>query len=545
MRHFPAFIALLFLIHGLHGTSIESDPNCGHNYADDCVIEAIFGNLNANESVEVLVNCGKQASSLGASQFSKVDKIVWNGCGAPKDLPHLGLQRIQWKAQVKVLQIERFTISQLAAGTFEGFGGIESLLLQQNSIANLSSRCFEGLSNVKDLRMAGNNLKWIDGGVLSALPKLNTLAVLEPAQWQHQLLMADHQFAENQIVDNVALEIRFGPQGEQLVKHLVQHVRNISISKSYDEQVHDLQLDGDSIVEHLELNRMRCFIANLPKLKSFTLTDASSLHLTNLPSLMELRLHSYQLMLPETLFNGAFDKLEVIDLANNYEMNVDMNIFQQFPNLKVLNFSYSQNIKLDNFHPENMSDIQIYVNETRFECRWLQQIGKANFMYKSNFNDLNYKGLPCFIKQESYNRNNPDAEQCRSQVYELGDELYRLRLRNVILKTEIFVFVLLGAFMLGVAATLISIYAYNRRQMLKHQPFYHLLSDSMVHFVRPMDELRKDVKELIARRLPPTNYEHPISDRSNATTMTDVEDANIAAEEDDDIYEEIPQKGSL
>jgi hypothetical protein len=85
--------------------------------------------------------------------------------------------------------------------------------------------------------------------------------------------------------------------------------------------------------------------------------------------------------------------------------------------------------------------------------------------------------------------------------------------------------------MLGSALTLLLICAYNKHQLLNRQPFYHMLRNSIIRpFSDARENLAKDFKGIILRNLPPTNYEHPISDSS--TEMTEVE-ANI--------YEEITQ----
>jgi hypothetical protein len=81
--------------------------------------------------------------------------------------------------------------------------------------------------------------------------------------------------------------------------------------------------------------------------------------------------------------------------------------------------------------------------------------------------------------------------------------------------------------MLGSAITYILLYAYSRRRLLKQQPFYHMLRESLSVAAR-------DFKGVVWRNLPPTNYEQPISDSNlNVLNMTAEMDAG-------NIYEEIP-----
>jgi hypothetical protein len=108
-------------------------------------------------------------------------------------------------------------------------------------------------------------------------------------------------------------------------------------------------------------------------------------------------------------------------------------------------------------------------------------------------------------------------------------ELLKLKHDNFILRPEIFMISVCASTLMGVALAFISIYTYRKHLLMKQQPFYHLLRDSLF---RSRSTWRR---EIISRNLPPTNYEHPISDL-NVTEMSDV-DANIS-----NIYEEIPQK---
>lgn len=551
MRIFQAAFFTSLFIHCLGGDESfnYNRVNCGHNDVNDCVIEAVFGNVESD--VEVFVNC-RNHSELSSNQFSKVDKIVWNGCRTPRNLKDLGLRKIPRKQQVKYLRIENFASGALNAGTFDGFLGVEVLLLEFNSIRNLSSSCFRGLKSLRALSMMENELKWMDWGVLGDLLELNTLKIYET----QRLLMADHQFQENQIVDNVALEIYYIES--ELLEHLFLHVRNLSISLKLDDDVYgcgQTRLNGyekDWMIESLKLENLRCgfIMENVETIKSLELNRAaqmvfSEFELKDLPNLQAISLH-------ENVFEdfssfklaGRFEKLQIIDLANNRMSEIDMRTFETFKNLSKINLSGNVLSKLDELNTAMYVDVQFFVDGNNFDCSWLGNIASSkvflNFVYEKNFVDLNINGLSCqqyLTCPEAFVENETLCSSYFIDSVSLSAqrEVDKLEEANFILEPEILMIIVCAATLLGMAVTFISIYVYHKRQTLKQKPFYHLLRDSIV---RPIADvrgtLRRDLKEIISRNLPPTNYEHPITD-SNVTEMTDV------GVDSGNIYEEIPQ----
>lgn len=535
-----AFLISL-LIHCLQGEETV-EANCGSSNESDCVIGAVFGNLETNEAVDVLVKCA-HLDKLSGNQFTSTDKIVWNGCNTSRNLKGLGLQKIPRKNQVKYLQIERFTIGALEAGTFDGFLGLEALSLQRNSIQNLYASCFRGLRNLKVLQMMENNLKWMESGLVGDLPKLNQLHIHD----SERLLMANHQFAENQIVDDVVLEI--SSVEADLMEQLFHHVRNLSIYVKFnqDPYSYQTQLNGyekDWVIENLKLENFRSgfIMENVQSIKSLQLIRAfqlpySEFKLKDLPNLEAISLHQNVFKdFSSSKFAGNFNNLQVFDLSNNSMTEIDMRTFEAFANLREINLTGNFLTKLDEFNPGMFLNVQVVVDGNSFDCSWVSTVvSYSSLVYRKNHTTFNFDGFPC-----TFNQIDSELEESLCSTNETSDadkqfELGMLKKENFILKPETFMIIVSASCLLGMAVTFISIYIYRRCQT-SPEPFYHLLRDSLfqpISDVRSM--LRGDMKEIISRAtapLPPTNYEHPISD-SYVTEMTDVA-ANI--------YEEIPPR---
>lgn len=529
-----------------------NEVDCGHDSDSKCIIEAVFGNTFTNETVEVFVSC-LNGGEISYNQFSKIDKIIWNGCQTPRNLSGLGLKKIPWKKQVKHLIVENFAVASLEQGTFDGFLGLEILSIQNNSIQNLSSSCFRGLVNLKFLQMIESDLKWMDYGLLGDLPKLTKLNILE----SYNLLMANHQFGENQIVDDVKLEIY--SVAMDLLEHLFLHVRKLWIIiklKNEPDDCDQARLNGyerNWIIEGLKLNNLGCgfIMENVLSIKYLELNRAiqfpySESELKDLPYLEGVKLHENWLEnFSSFKFIGNFDNLKVLNLSDNNITDIDMRAFETFPSLKKINLDRNFLSKLDEMNLGKFENIQLFVDQNNFECSWLNEIASskvfANFVYEKNFTRLNLDGLSCHYNLQFPEYTLTDETLCLPQFIEPESnvkqgELRQLKDDNFAFAPEILMIIVSAAFLLGIVVTFISIYVHRKRQILKQEPFYHLLRDSVVRPIyNAKNTLSRDFKEIISRILPPTNYEHPISD-SFVTEMTDV------ATNTSNIYEEIPPK---
>ena len=541
------------LIHCLCGddsNNIEMD--CGHDNDRSCLIEADFVSTSTNKSVGVFVNCSND-SEISYNQDSKIDKIIWNGCQTPRNLKGFGLKKIGWKKQVKELIIENFAIVSLKPGTFDGFLGLEVLSFQYNSIQNLSSSCFRGLVNLKYLQMIESDLKWMDYGLLGDLPNLSNLDI----QKSHHLLMGNHQFTENQILNNVKLEIY--SIAMDLLEHFFLHVRNLSIIIKIKDDVDECdqtRLNGyekNWIIEGLKLQNLRCgfILENVLSIKNLDLIQAiklpySEFELIELPHLETISLHQNTLKnFSSFKLEGNFNSLKSLDLSDNRLTGIDMRAFESLPSLKKINLNKNFLPKLDMMNLQKFENIQLFIDENNFDCSWLNEIASSkvfkNFSYKKNFTILNIAGLSCQHNLQFQECTLTDDTSFSPHLFEPESssrewELSRLKEDNFVLAPEVLMIIVLAAFLLGLAVMFISLYVHHRRQILKQEPFYHLLRDSLVRPIYTASStLRRDFKEIISRILPPTNYEHPISD-SFVTEMTDV------ATNTSNIYEEIPAK---
>lgn len=536
------FRAILLASHLIRCLAGDASSDCGRRNERDCVIEATYGNSLAGEKpVDGLVNCATHDELLG-NKFALANEINWNGCGAWENLDHLGLRMIPRKNRVNILRIEKFVTGYLTSGTFDGFSGLEFLSLRSNSIRNLSSSCFRGLKNLTTLEMMDNQLKWMDSGLLTDVPRLKTLKVHD----REHLLMANHQFREYQIADYVELEIYYF--GIELLEHLLGHVRNLSMLVKLNDDVDgcdQTRLNGYEkgwIVERLRLENIRCgfVMENVDAIEQLELVRAlqlssSELRLKDLRELETISLHQNILADDFAKFEGNFTSLQKFRLFNNTMTEIDMRAFEPFDNLRELHLEGNFLSKLGELRPRKFANVRLFVDGNDFECSWLDDIATTrvfhNFVFTENFKGFNKDGLSCRYDRNCPEYNDTECSSClvASANIEAQRELRMVRHDNFILKPEIFMIIVCASSLLGMALTFISIYVYHKRRMLKQEPFYHSLRDSMM---RPVHDVRSTLKEIISRNLPPTNYEHPISD-SNVTEMSDVA-ANI--------YEEIPQE---
>ncbi|CRK95690.1 CLUMA_CG009148, isoform A [Clunio marinus] len=531
----------------------DNQINCTRNFKNACIIEAVFGNSQTNDTVDVFVSCSDD-NELSYNQFSKIDKIIWNGCYASGNLKGLGLQKIPKKNEVKYLKIQRFAIGILEAGTFDGFFGLEVLVIQSNAIQNLSSSCFRGLKSLRTLEIVENSLKWIDEGTFADFPKLN---VLDIRDIQH-LLMASHQFMKNQIIDNVKLEIYYMEM--DLLEHLFLHVQNLSISLSLHGNSSDVTQDCQQtrlngfekgwIVESLSVANLRCglILENIKTLKNLKLvrvidTINYEFELKDLPQLELLSMHKNILknLSASLKFKGDLRNLKSFELSNNTMTEIDMRIFETFTNLKEINLcgNFLRKFLEMKLEDNKFEKLKIFVDGNNFDCAWLYTIASSkafeSFVFKKNFEGLNIDGLSCMLNVLSINESVSYTPLVDVSNVKVQNKLSEMHEENFILTPEMLMIIMSISVLLGTALTFISIYTYHKYRILNQKPFYHLLRDSLQ---RPMCDvqrtLRRNLKEVISRNLPPTNYEHPISD-SNVTEMTDVE-TNTS-----NIYEEIPQ----
>lgn len=269
----------------------------------------------------------------------------------------------------------------------------------------------------------------------------------------------------------------------------------------------------------------------------------AEVQLKDLRNLESLALHGNVLTASTLKLETRLDSLTTVDIANNTfpALEIDMRTFEALENLREMNLSGNFLRKLVELDAEKFAEVRLLVDGNSFECSWLNAIASTEVFQRllhaeSDFKSFNIDGLSC-----QYTENLTSNETLCSSYFidpvnnEARWELLELeRQRNFILGPEVLIIIVCASCLLGVAVTFISINIRHKRRLLNQAPFYHLLRDS---FVRPISDVRstwkRDFKEIISRNLPPTNYEHPISD-SIVTEMSDVSAANI--------YEEIPVK---
>lgn len=544
-------VVLLLSIHHLDATLDDSPSGCNRS-SDKCVIKAVFHSIRDNVTRDLVVRCSRD-DEISPDRYSNVDKIEWNGCETPTNTKGLGLKKISWRSRVRQLRIEEFHVESLEAGAFDGFSELEVLTFENNSIQNLLSSCFRGLQSLKVLQMMENNLKWLGAGVLGDMPTVKSIGIHDK---QH-LLIANHQFRENQTLDNVKLEIYYMEMDP--LEHLLLHVRNLSIAVNFDvtgSECHQVRLNGYEkqwIVERLSLANFSCgfvmenvdSVATLELIRAIQLPH-SEFKLQNLRKLEEIALHDNNLD-ELSLRVGNFERLTTFDVSRNRMKSIDMRMFAASRNLKTINLKQNFLTKLDGINAENFlsREVKLLVDGNNFECSWLFDISSSevftNFVFQTNFTGMNIDGLGCSLNQSTLASAAEGEGNSTPRCIDLRDdnargELLELKNSNFVLRPGILAAIVCAASLLGMALSFISIRVYHKRQLLKQTPFYHLLRGSFLQPISGARTLGRDFKEIISRRLPATHYEHPISTMTDTTELSDLT-CNI--------YEEIPNRESL
>ena len=325
-----AKLLIIFLcVQYAFGSSYYNVAECGHNFEQDCVIEAVFGNMINNESVEVNVNCTNKNpafAELSYSQFSKIDKIIWNGCRATKNLPYLGIKYITGKSVLKFLQIENFVANTIESGTFDGFLNLETLIIKSNFIQ--TSGVFQGLKKIIHLDLIKNSLKQIEKEAFKSLEKLKTLNIKDA-----KTVMDKQQFGEHQVLESVSFEI--GSIDRNVLSNLFTHIKNLSIEiASHDDQHSDCHFlmngtDMNWIIEHFHLfntNFIYCGfnVESIRTLRTLRISNCQLIahgfgfQLKHLPNLEIFDIsENYLSFFPAINFIGDFDKLRILNFSMN------------------------------------------------------------------------------------------------------------------------------------------------------------------------------------------------------------------------------------
>lgn len=562
-------LIILLCVQYAFGSSYYNVAECGHNLEQNCVIEAVFGNLINNESVEVNVNCTNKNpafSELSYSQFSKIDKIIWNGCRATRNIPYLGLKYITGKSVLIFLQIENFVANTIESGTFDGFLNLETLIIKSNFIQ--TSGVFQGLKKIRHFDLIKNSLKKMEKEAFTSLESLKTLNIKDA-----MTVMDKQQFGEHQVLENVSFDI--GSIDRNILSNLFTHIKNLSIEiASHDDSNSDCHLlmngtDKNWIIEHLHLSSMNFIycgfnvesISSLRTLKISnyqTVAHGHGFEFKQLPNLEIFDIsENYLSFSPAIHFIGDFDKMRILNFSMNFIMKFDLESVRSLKNLKEIHLERNSLEKIIGFELENFQFVDIFIDQNSISCDWLLEIYSVyserflNLIFKKNFNSINFNGLPCsyFNRQLDIITSTQDYERENLQynIETLKWQARELKNKNVIINPKIVAIIVGASIMLGIGLTIVGLFLYNKRQLLKHQPFYHLLRESVF---QPISNIKgtwkNDFKDsMLSRNLPATNYEHPISDNttssSESISVISQHNSNTKNNHNSNIYEEIPQ----
>ena len=540
---------------------------CGHNFEQDCVIEAVFGNLINNEIVEVNVNCTNKnptfTNSMSYSQFSKIDKIIWNGCRATKNLPFMGLKYITEKSVLKFLQIENFVANTIESETFDGFLNLETLIIKSNFIQ--TSGVFQGLKKIRQLDLIKNSLKQIEPEAFASLETLKTLNIEDAATVINKL-----QFREHHILDNVSFVISLIDR--DILSILFKHVKNLSFTiSSFDFSSPSCQIlmdgtDANWIIEHFhlhELNFIYCgfnveSISSLKTLKisnRLMLAEGFGFEFKQLPNFEIFDISgNYLSYFPPIKFIGAFDKMRILNFSMNFIKKFDLEFIGNLENLKEIHLEQNSLDKIIGFEWKNVYFVDIFIDQNVISCDWLLEMSQSrserflNLIFKKNFNSINFNGLPCYFnRQLATSTEDYQKINLQYKIETLEWQARELKNKNVIINPKIVAIIVGASIMLGIGLTIVGLFLYNKRQLLKHQPFYHLLRESVF---QPLSNIKKtwknDFKDTMkTRNLPATYYEHPISDGTTSSSQNisviSQHNSNTNSNHNGNIYEEIPQ----
>lgn len=521
--------------------------------------------------VDVLIDCtnSSRIQADNVKKFASVERVVWNGCRAQHHrLTGFGLGYLLRQSKVIFLRVEQFNVDKVVPGTFDEFSRLENLEMVNNSIDKLPAEFFRGLKALKVLILTANHLKHIAVGYL---PKLLTLRIDEDQQ-NHGIFIDLWQFLNSTILNEVSLAINdLIPIQPDFLEDLLSHTKNLSIvvkTKIREEIERECQqtiLNGFGkywIVESLKLDNLHCgfVMSDVESIKSLELNKILShpfpgtIRLKRLPNLERLSMHGNNFenfSTSEILVDDEkFGKLKMLDLSNNLKMhNFDMQIVERCEKLSKINLIGNELKMLENFHDvKTVAGVEVFVDENALSCSWLNDsIPKAsprlNLVFVSNFQGLNFRGLPCTLDDEQQLHEKlplpPEAITKVSLSPSIEHEIEQIN--SLAMMSIIFT----CSLTLGVALTLVTLQIYHRYFVRRRQPFYHLLRDSLplpaVAHVRrrAWGSVSQTNNNFVSRELPATNYEHPISESETDMMMS----GDITDMSSNNIYEEIPAAG--
>lgn len=551
----------------------QARTNCigAANENGKCIIEAIFGRIKSSsndEMVDVLINCTNFSSIKldSVKQFASIERVVWNGCRAEHQLTGFGLGLLMRQSQVKFMRIEQFTMDDVGAGIFENFSSLENLEMVNNSIDTLSAECFRGMKALKVLILTGNNLRKIARGILSDLPKLSTLRIHDEDQ-KRGVFIDSPQLANLKVVNEVSLIINdLIPIHPNFLEHLLSHTQNFSLiikttkREEIERECQQTILNGfgkDWIVESLKLENFSCgfVMSDVESIKSLELNGILShpfpgtIRLKRLTNLEQLSMHRNNFensTIREILVDDEkFAKLKMLNLSNNYKMHdFDMQIVERCEEMNKIDLIGNELKSLEHFQDVTSNAIvEVFVDGNALICSWLNdKIPKAsprlNLVFVSNFQGLNFRGLPCTLDEEHEKLQLPAPEAITKVSLSPTIENQIEKINSIAVMSIIFT----CSLTLGVALTLVTLQIYHRYFVRRQEPFYHLLRDSLplpaVTHARRRARLSDGHidNNLSSRELPATNYEHPIFD-SETDLMSDGDITDMSTI---NIYEEIP-----
>lgn len=360
--------------------SLLTISRCEKISEKNCKISVIIDYANKTE-----LNCSNE---VVASQVTlpNVEKIIWSGKDATKNLKYLGLDRVTFGENTKVLQIEDFVVEDITQNSFKNVAkNIRTLILKRNKFKILNTTALYRLSKLENLIISQNGIENISSVYLYQFPLLKRL---ETDANKIRFLIK-----KNQILDDITIACA-SINHEILMENFAKHTRNLNVLTSAKKFT--LSKLNNSVLVNLNLRLRQTSkfvhinsISSIKKLKiESEIVDAEKIvKLENLMSLENLSIHNI-------ISNGTIQdfisnsvNLKYLNMSFCNIKQLQPNLIENLNGLEVLDVRENDLFKFNLILPVTKKPLRIFL-----DCRRLFEKGQYS---KVGFTTLTFNNSKC------------------------------------------------------------------------------------------------------------------------------------------------------
>lgn len=518
-------------------TILVSTPFHSFVISDKCLIYATC-KTSENLNFNITVDCNKNASNFknSGTRFANIEEIIWNGEFSNKE-DTLCIEYIPHPEALKFILFEGFFLKESA--TVSLLKNLTDVVMKDNVIPVLDNSSFSGLESLRTLELHNNKIKIIMKDSLKNLSKLELLFIDDP-----KLDLSQIDLEHN--TNLKSLDLRISKMSRNFLENLPNSIQSITLRNVYIEnQKVVMPTQSYSFLEDFKVSEM-----NLTQLK---LDESSVLKYLDA---------SHNILNDQSFVFGKQHQLMEINLSFNELTDLNCIDYLLMPKLKQIEISHNriQFVYLHNPFPESLSEINLKYNllnrldvnvkqlhslkykldisNNPWDCSYLNKRPEIFRIFKYNMNTItsNVKGLACLTLKDLEDERRATAgkdyiDQKPKFLFHSDEKKITERTRN---PTTIFKF-LLAAFAAAVISSQVFLFLYQKYKRIHREPFYRSLAHSLP---RGSNTGCENTDSILLRKLPPLEYEVPISCVFDSTT-NDLDESHT---NNNNIYEEIKIK---